>query len=107
MGGQRIRKLSAKMTPQAKKNTFFGFFFFSCTSTHRGTTFLFLSKFHIFSRSEKLWGGKEKSVTLNNERSNDDDERRRRTTWTIIIPRQDSQNSRANKNQDRSWDKEI
>ena len=58
MGGQRIRKYSAKMTPQAKKMTFFRIFFFSCTSTHQGATFLFLSKFHIFSRSEKSWGDK-------------------------------------------------
>ena len=90
MGGQRIRKFSAKMTPQAKKMTFFRIFFFSCTSTHRGATFLFLSKFHIFSRSEKSWGDKKKALhrTTNNEQ--------RRTTLTIIIPRQDSQNPRAN-----------
>ena len=57
---------------------------------------MFLPKFHIFSRSEKSWGDKEKRYI------NDDDERRRRTTnerttLTIIIPRQDSQNPRANK----------
>ena len=39
--------------------TFFQFFFFSCTSTHQGATFLLLSKFHIFSRLEKSWGNKE------------------------------------------------
>ena len=83
MGGQRIRKFSAKMTPQAKKMTFFRNFVFSCTSTHRGATFLFLSKLHIFSRSEKSWGDKEKRYIKQqqqqqqqqrtNERTNDDE----------------------------------
>ena len=57
-GGTKDTKISAKMTPQAKKMTFFRVFFLSYTSTHRGATFLLLSKFHIFSRSEKLWGDK-------------------------------------------------
>ena len=74
--GQRIRKFSAKMTPQAKKMTFFRIFFLSCTSTHQGATFLFLSKFHIFSRSEKSWGDKEKSVTSTNEQRRRTNERR-------------------------------
>ena len=88
--GQRIRKFSAKMTPQAKKMTFFRIFFFSCTSTHQGANFLFLLKFHIFM------GGQEKSVTSTNDerrRTTTNDERtneQRRTTWTMIIARQDS-----------------
>ena len=45
---------------------------------------MLLPKFHIFRRSEISWGG-QKSVT-NNER----------TPQTIIRPRQDSQNPRAN-----------
>ena len=75
-----------------RKNDFFRFFFVSCTSTHRGATFLFLSKFHIFSRSEKSWGGQVKSVTSNDERRTNDERttNERRTTWTIIRPRQDS-----------------
>ena len=43
-------------------------------------------------------GGQEKSVTSNDDeqrRTNDNEQRR--TTLTIIIPRQDSQNPRANK----------
>ena len=76
----------------AKKMTFFRIFFFSCTSSHRGATFLFLSKFHIFSRSEKSWGDKKKALhRRTNERTNDE-----RTTLTTIIPRQDSENPRAN-----------
>ena len=62
MGGQRIRKFSVKMTPQAKKMTFFRIFFFCCTSSRRDETFLLLPKFHIFSRSEKSWGDKEKAL---------------------------------------------
>ena len=170
MGGQRIRTFSAKMTPQGKKMTFFGFFFFCCTSSRRDETFLFLAKFHIFSRLDKSWGDKQnvnfrlkttpqaKKITFSgffsccistyrdefflflskfhifnrsekswgdkekryieqqqrrtnderttNERTTNDERRRRRrttndderrTTWTMIIPRQDSQNPRANK----------
>ena len=104
-GGQRIRKFSAKMTPQGKKMTFFWIYFFCCTSSRRDETFLFLPKFHIFSRSEKSWGDKEKALhQRTNERTNDErrtnerttnDERRttndeRRTTLTMIIARQDS-----------------
>ena len=40
-------------------------------------------------------GGQGKKRYIEQRRTNDD-ERRRRTTWTIIIPRQDSQNPRAN-----------
>ena len=72
----------------AEKRTFFGFFF-RCTSTHRGATFLSLSKFHIFSRSENSWGDKVALQTTNNNNE--------RTPQTIIRPRQDSQNPRANK----------
>ena len=76
MGGQIIRKFSAKMTPQGKQNIIF-LFFFSCTSTHQGATFLFLSKLHIFSRSEKSWGDKEKHYIeqqqTNKQTTNDDE----------------------------------
>ena len=65
---------------------------------------MFLSKFHIFSHSEKSWGDKEKRY-IEQQRRTTNDERRttttndeRRTTLTIIIPRQDYQNPRANKN---------
>ena len=81
MGGQRIRKFSAKMTLQAKKMTFFRIFFFSCTFTHRGATFLFLSKFHIFSRSEKSWGDKEKALHRTNERRTNDERTNERRTY--------------------------
>ena len=65
------------------KNDFFSDFFFSCTSTHQGATFLFLSKFHIFSRSEKSWGDKEKRYIEQQQQRRTNDERRtneRRTT---------------------------
>ena len=46
-------------------------------------------------------GGQGKSLhqRTNDERTTNErtNERRRQTTWTIIIPRQDSQNPRANK----------
>ena len=44
---------------QRPKNDFFKKFLCCCTSTHRDETFLFLPKFHIFSRLEKSWGDKE------------------------------------------------
>ena len=56
-GGKQNVNFRLKMTPQAEKMTFFGFVF-CCTSTHRDETLLFLPKFHIFSRLEKLWVGK-------------------------------------------------
>ena len=77
-----------------QKNDFFSDFFFSCTSTHRGATFLFLSKFHIFRRSEISWGDKKSyKQTTNNKR----------TPQTIIRPRQDSQNPRANNQQNQFY----
>ena len=88
MGGQTKRKFSTKNDSTGQKNDFFRIFF-CCTSTHQCATFLFLPKFHIFSRSEKSWEDQKKRYI---ERTND----KRRTTWTIIIPRQDSQNPRAN-----------
>ena len=97
MGGQTKRQFSTKNDATGQKNDFFRNFLFCCTSTHRDETFLFLPKFPIFCRSEISWGDKEKRY-INDERTKDErtnDERR--TTWTIIIPRQDSQNPRANK----------
>ena len=73
--------------------TFF-LIFFRIAHLHIETQLLYLSKFHIFSRSEKSWGEKVKRYIDDGERTDDE---RRRTTWTIIIPRQDSQNPRANK----------
>ena len=147
MGGQTKRQFSAKNDATGQKNFFFRNFLFCYTSTHRDETFLFLSNFHIFSRSEKPWGEKQnvnfrlkmtpqaKKMTFfeiffsvahlhveaklfsfyqnfitsmvqrqgkalhqptTNERTTNE---RRRTTWTNIIPRQDSQNPRANNNQ--------
>ena len=88
-----IGVLKTQKTAYGPKKLLFSDFYFSCTSTHRGATFLFLSKFHIFSRSEKSWGDKEKRY-IERRRSTNDDERR--TTWTTIIPHQDSQDPRAN-----------
>ena len=99
MGGQTKRHFSTKNDATGQKMTFFGFFF-CCTSSRRDETFLLLPKFHIFSRSEKSWGDQKKRyIDDDDERTNErtnERRRRRRTTWTIIIPRQDSQNPRAN-----------
>jgi len=81
MGKQRIRKFSAKMTPQAKKTIFFRIFFFFRTSTHQGATFLILSKFHLQPFREIMGGGQGKSVTS----TTNNDELQRRTTTTNYI----------------------
>ena len=97
-GDKKNVNFRLKMTPQAKKMTFFGIFFFCCTSSRRDETFLLLPKFHIFSCSEKSWGDQKKRY-IEQQRTNDErtmNDERRRTTWTIIRPRQDSQNTRAN-----------
>ena len=70
---------------------FFQNFLCCCTSTHRDETFLLLPKFHIFSRSEKSGGDKKKALHQRRRTTTNE-----RTTLTIIIPRQDSQNPRAN-----------
>ena len=78
-GGQKNVNFRLKMTPQAEKKTFVGFFFSCCTSTHWVKTFFILSRFHIFSHSEISWGGGKNALqqtTTNNK-------------WaprTIIIP---------------------
>ena len=59
-GDKKNVNFRLKMTQQAEQITFFGFFFFCCTSSRRDETFLLLPKFHIFSRSEKSWGGQTK-----------------------------------------------
>ena len=75
IGGQENRKCSAKNGAAGRKNDFFQNFLYCRTSTHRDETFLYLSKFHIFSRSEKSWGGdkialrqrQQRTTTTNNE----------------------------------------
>ena len=74
MGGQRIRTFSAKMTPQAKKMTFFRIFFFSCTSTHQGATFCFYQNF-ISSAVQRNQGGTRKKRYINDERTTNNDKR--------------------------------
>ena len=59
MGGTIKRQFLARNDAAGQKNDFFRNFLFCCTSTYRDETFLFLSKFHIFSRSEKSWGDKQ------------------------------------------------
>ena len=69
---------SRKKIAPGRKNDFFRNFLIFCTSTYRDETFLFLSKFYIFSRSEKSWGDKEKALhqrTTTNERRRTNDER--------------------------------
>jgi len=94
MGGQRIRKFSAKMTPQAKKMTFFRIFF-SVAHLHVETKLFCYYQNYISSAVQRNHGGTKKKRYINDERRTNDNEQRR-TTLTIIIPRQDSQNPRAN-----------
>jgi len=63
---------------------FFEIFFSVAHLPIKTKLFLFLPKFHIFSRSEKSWGDKKryKQTTTN--------EHHKRTPQTIIITRQDS-----------------
>ena len=49
--------VNRKKIARGRKNDLFRNFLCYGTSTHRNETFLFLSNFHIFSRSEKSWGG--------------------------------------------------
>ena len=93
MGGQRIRKFSAKMTPQAKKMTFFRIFFSLAHLHIEAQLFCFYQNF-ISSAVQRNHGGTRKKRYI--ERTTTTNERR--TTLTIIIPRQDSQNPRANNN---------
>ena len=74
-GDKEYENFRLKWRRRPKKWFFFGFFFLSCTSTHWGTTFLFLLRFHIFSRSEKSWG-QGKKLYIEQRRTNE----RRRTT---------------------------
>ena len=70
MGRQKNVNFRLKMTPQAK-NDFFQNFLLCCTSTHRDETFLLLSNLHIFSRSEKSWGGQKALQQTNKQQTND------------------------------------
>ena len=56
-----------KITPQAEKNTFFGFFFSCCTSTHQVKTFYFI-KISYIQPFRDFMGGGQKSVTTNNNK---------------------------------------
>jgi len=60
---RRSKALTLKKSLQANKNDFFFL-------TQRDKTFLFLPKFHIFSRSEKSWGGQEKALPTNKQQTN-------------------------------------
>ena len=57
MGGQQKRLFRLKNSHRSKK-WICQIFCCCCASNHRDETFLFLSKFHIFSRLEKSWGNK-------------------------------------------------
>ena len=93
--GIKKRKFTAKKIAAGRKKVSFWILLCCCTSTHRDETFLFLTKFHIFSRSEKSGGRGDKEKALHQRTTNDNEQRR--TTLTMIIARQDSQNPRANK----------
>ena len=88
MGGQRIRKFSAKMTPQAKKMTFFRIFFSLAHLHIKAQLFCFYQNF-ISSAVQRNHGGtKKKRYIERRRRTTTNDERR--TTLTMIIARQDS-----------------
>jgi len=82
------------MTPQAKKMTFFRIFF-SVAHLHVETKLFCYYQNYISSAVQRNHGGTKKKRYINDERRTNDNEQRR-TTLTIIIPRQDSQNPRAN-----------
>ena len=77
MGGQRIRTFSAKMTPQAKKMTFFRIFFLLLHIFTSRRNFFVFTKISYLQPFREIMGGQGKSVT-----STTNDERRRRTTTT-------------------------
>ena len=93
MGGQRIRKFLAKMTPQGKKMTFFRIFF-SVAHLHVETKLFCYYQNYISSAVQRNHGGTKKKRYIEQRRTTNNDERR--TTLTMIIARQDSQNPRAN-----------
>ena len=72
MGGQRIRTFSAKMTPQAKKMTFFRIFFSLAHLHTEAQLFCFYQNF-ISSAVQRNQGGTRKKRYIN-------DEQRRTTT---------------------------
>ena len=78
-----LRHFSAKQLTKGRTNKFFRIFSCCSTSSRRDETFLFLPKFHIFSRSEKSGGDKEKA--LHQRRTNDEwttnDEQRTTTNY--------------------------
>ena len=84
MGGQRIRKFSAKMTPQAKNMTFFQIFF-SVAHLHVETKLFCYYQNYISSAVQRNHGGTKKKRYIERRRTNE-----RRTTLTMIIARQDS-----------------
>ena len=95
MGGQTKLQFSTKNDATGQKKWLFSIFFLlSHIYTLRRNFFVFI-KISYLQPFREIMGGQEKSVTSNNdERRTTNDERR--TTLTIIIPRQDSQNPRAN-----------
>ena len=89
-GYRRIK--DAKNGLRAEKMIFFGFLS-SVAHLHIEThLFCFYQNF-ISSAVQRNHGGTRKKALHQRRTTNDE----RRTTWTIIIPRQDSQNPRANK----------
>ena len=75
MGGQRIRKFSAKMTPQAKKMTFFRIFFSSVAHLHVETILFCFYQNFISSAVQRNQGG-DKEKALHQRRTTNNDERR-------------------------------
>ena len=70
---------------------FWGIFLCCCTSTHRDETFLLLSKFNMFSRSEKSWReGQDNVTTTTTTTTRTTTNNEQQTSRTIIIPRQDT-----------------
>jgi len=91
-GDKEYENFRLKWHRRPKKWLFFGFFFSLAHLNIEAQLFCFYQNF-ISSAVQRNHGGTREKA-LHQQRTNNDE---RRTTWTIIIPRQDSQNPRANK----------
>ena len=76
-----------------KKKYFFKNFFLLLHIFTSRRNFFGITKITYLQPFRKIMGGPEKALHRTNDERTTSDER---TTWTIIIPRQDSQNPRAN-----------
>ena len=98
MGGQEKSKFSTKNDATGQKNDFFRIFF-SLAHLHVETKLFCYYQNFISSAVQRNHGGTRKKRYIEQQRRTTttiNERQQRRTTLTIIIPRQDSQNPRAN-----------